>query len=99
MCLENLVSDSFLFNVAFRHYILANKSSLLSRNRPGKHSLITHPPRSVICITIDIFNFKKQTNKQKKIKEKNTKNQKKLKKKNYKVPIYEKDILDKLIAN
>ena len=44
-----------------------------------------------MCIRIYIFNFKKQTNKQKKKKKKkNTKKQKKLKKKNYKVGTHEK---------
>ena len=41
---ENLESDSFLFNVVLKHYVLAKKSSLVSGNRPGENSLITRPP-------------------------------------------------------
>ena len=89
MCLENLVSDSFLFNVGFRHYILAKKSNLVSENRPDENSLITHRPHSLMCIRIYIFNFKKQTNEQKK--QKKTRRQNKLEKKNYKVAIHEKE--------
>ena len=91
--MENLASNSFLFNVVFRHYILAKKSSLVSGNRPGENPLITHPPAQSnayqnIFKIFRIFNFKKQTNKQKNTK--NTKKQKKLKKKNYEVAIHEK---------
>ena len=44
MYLENLTSDSFLFNIVFRHYILAKKSSLVSGNQPDENSLTTHLP-------------------------------------------------------
>ena len=44
MYLENLTSDSFLFNIVFRHYILAKKSSLVSGNQPEENSLTTHLP-------------------------------------------------------
>ena len=99
MCLENLVSNSFLFNVVFKHYILPNKSSLLSGNRPGKSSLITHPPAKSNVYQNIYFSFY-ITNKQAKIKTKTkTKKQKKITKKNYKAAIHEKNILDKLFTN
>ena len=44
MYLENLTSDSYLFNIVFRHYILAKKSSLVSGNQPDENSLTTHLP-------------------------------------------------------
>ena len=67
MYLENLTSDSFLFNIVFRHYILAKKSSLVSGNQPDENSLITHPPA--------------QSNAKKKIKKPNPKKTKKKKEK------------------
>ena len=76
MCLENLVSDSFLFNVGFRHHILAQKSSLVSGNWPGENSLITHSPAQSNVYQNRYFWFQKAN-----IKEKKTKKQKKTKKK------------------
>ena len=106
MYLENLTSDSFLFNIVFRHYILAKKSSLVSGNQPDENSLITHPPAQS---NAKKKNTKKQTKlkqkkkkpkkKKNKKKKKNAKKQTKLKKKYYEVAIHEKNILDKILTN
>ena len=74
--MENLVSDSFLFNVGFRHHILAQKSSLVSGNWPGENSLITHSPAQSNVYQNRYFWFQKAN-----IKEKKTKKQKKKKNK------------------
>ena len=94
MYLENLTSDSFLFNIVFRHYILAKKSSLVSGNQPDENSLTTHLPAQ--------SNAKKKYKKANEIKakkKKSTKKQTKLKKKYYEVAIHEKNILDKILTN
>ena len=94
MYLENLTSDSFLFNIVFRHYILAKKSSLVSGNQPDENSLTTHLPAQ--------SNAKKKykkANETKAKKKKTTKKQTKLKKKYYEVAIHEKNILDKILTN
>ena len=69
MYLENLTSDSFLFNIVFRHYILAKKSSLVSGNQPDENSLTTHLPAQ--------FNAKKKYKKANETKAKKKKNYKK----------------------
>ena len=69
MYLENLTSDSFLFNIVFRHYILAKKSSLVSGNQPEENSLTTHLPAQ--------SNAKKKYKKANENKEKKKKNYKK----------------------
>ena len=93
MSLGNLVSDSFLFNVVFRHCILTKRKSSCFRKSTGwKFFISLTCPHSLMCIKIYIFNFRKQTNKQKKKKKARIKKkQKKLKKKNFKVAIHEKE--------
>ena len=81
MCLENLVSDSFLFNVGFRHHILAQKSSLVSGNWPGENSLITHSPAQSNVYQNRYFWFQKANIKEKKKKKQKKKKKKKKKKK------------------